>query len=132
MTNAIEIRPNVPPGRATFIVGHEMMHLWLFINGIVPPNTHLKEAVCNAMGVLVYLSMYRRYRLEGGIAFKGFGEDIDFCYNQVQFELGKIGSGNRMPMIRDFIADFIMYTPEPLVRSVIASMYNVLTGCRDV
>eukprot|EP00798_Chlamydomonas_sp_ICE-L_P023691 gene23689-9231_t len=130
--NVIHIRPSMSPARATFILGHEMMHLWLFINGIEPSVTSFKEAVRNAMGVLVLTSMYRRYLLEGGSRIPLYYEELGFLQYQVQNELRRVPQAKVKEMTRSFMSDFIMYTPKPLVRSAVVSMYNVLTGCTDV
>eukprot|EP00798_Chlamydomonas_sp_ICE-L_P029473 gene29473-5820_t len=92
--NVIVIRPCVSPALATFILGHEMMHLWLFINGIVPSCTPFKEGVCNAMGVLVFTSMYRRYVLEGGSHSPRYYEELDYFQDQIQNEMRGVPRGS--------------------------------------
>lgn len=131
MNNLIDIRPGYTPGKSTFVLGHEMMHLWLLVNGIQPAKKCLREAVCNAMGVVVYTSMHRRHMVNGGdygtAHSMRYEEEIQECYNLVRDEMNGIQE-NRSQVISQFMMELIRYTPEPLVHSAVVCIYNVLNG----
>lgn len=131
MANRIKIEAGWSPGVATFMLGHEVMHLWLVVNGIEPEDINFMEAVCNAMGLLVFVSISRRYQMShNGRSHPKFNDNLQFCYRQVQTELQKVRQCDRDTFISDFVMNFIEYCPEPLIRSVPVCMYKVLRGFR--
>jgi hypothetical protein len=87
--NKISIIPGVTPARTVFIMGHEMMHLWLLANGIKPPKQAFKEAVCNATGVVVFTAMMTRFREmnrswgDRQDNLNRLRDETDLCYRQV-------------------------------------------------